>query len=50
MEATVFQSIVAKAFEPELLARGYEMDLDPPGCDWKGDIWFEKNYRKGYSF
>ena len=47
MEATVFQSIVAKAFEPELLARGYEMDLDPPGYDWKGDIWFEKKLQEG---
>ncbi|MCA9955188.1 MAG: hypothetical protein H6657_30580 [Ardenticatenaceae bacterium] len=47
MFASVFQSVVAKVFESELAARGYEMDLDPSGYDWKGNIWFEKRLNEG---
>lgn len=47
MLTSVFQSVVAKVFESELAARGYEMDLDPPGYDWKGHIWFEKRLEEG---
>lgn len=47
MKASTFQTIVAKNFEPQLTSLGYKMNLDPPGFDKRGNIWFEKKLQEG---
>ena len=47
MDAKLFKKIVARVIEPKLSALGYEMNLNPPGYDFEGDIYFEKWLQEG---
>jgi hypothetical protein len=47
MKADLFKSIVARVVGPTLSELGYEVDLNPPGYDFEGEIWFEKMLQEG---
>ena len=47
MEPSRFKTTLAKLVEPELAPLGYEINLDPPGFDEQGHVWFERTLDKG---
>jgi hypothetical protein len=47
MKADLFKSIVARIVGPTLSEIGYEVDLNPPGYDFEGEVWFEKTLQEG---
>lgn len=47
MNANRFQAVVSGVLKPTLVSQGYKIELNPPGYDEKGSIWFEKQLQEG---